>query len=278
MTIDPAQTLYNKVHATLKKSKYRPKGMIVRQPMYIWNSLRTTPYRMAGAPDGFPIPSSKLLISVNGTPDVRWFLQTGYLAAQSMVLAVKSSSLNIKNYKSILDFGCGCGRVTRHLSFLKNSQLYGTDYNPTLIKWCQENLTHARFQTNQLTPPLSYEENKFDLIYAFSVFTHLPEPLQFSWRNEILRILKPSGILVMSTNGEYYFRDLSPTEQTQFRKGKLVTRGSNVAGSNFCNTYHSTQYVRETFGENFIILNFVPEGAKGNPYQDLFVLKKIKHS
>jgi SAM-dependent methyltransferase len=274
MTMDPAQLLYNKVHATLKKSKHRPKGMLVRQPMYIWNAMRATPYRMAGAPDGFPIPSSKLLIYVNGTPDIRWFLQTGYLAAESMVRALKDSGINIKNCKSILDFGCGCGRVIRHLNFLKNSQLHGTDYNPTLVNWCQENLPLAKFQTNQLSPPLAYEDSKFDLIYAFSVFTHLPEELQYSWRDEILRMLKPGGTLVMSTNGEYYFNDLSPKEQDLFREGKIVIRGGKVAGSNFCNTYYSTRYVRQTFGEGFSSLNFFPQGARGNPYQDLFVLKK----
>jgi hypothetical protein len=119
--------------------------------MYLWNSIQTTPYRIAGATDGFPIPSSKMLYYVNGSPDVRWFLQTGYLAAQSLVLALKDSDLNIKNFDSILDFGCGCGRVIRHLSFLKNSKLYGTDYNPILIKWCKENLPCATFQTNKLT-------------------------------------------------------------------------------------------------------------------------------
>jgi len=60
--------------------------------------------------------------------------------------------------KSILDWGCGSGRVIRHLPNLINAsnKIYGTDYNEKYIKWCQENITEIEFKQNKLNPPLPF--------------------------------------------------------------------------------------------------------------------------
>ena len=52
---------------------------------------------------------------------------------------------------------------------------------------------------NPLHPPLVYPGEAFDLVYAFSVFTHLPESIQFSWMRELSRVLKAGGYLAIST-------------------------------------------------------------------------------
>jgi len=43
-------------------------------------------------------------------------------------------------------------------------------------------------------PPMSYEDNMFDFVYSISIFTHLPEDMQFAWLQELQRITKPGGI------------------------------------------------------------------------------------
>jgi ubiquinone/menaquinone biosynthesis C-methylase UbiE len=62
----------------------------------------------------------------------------------------------------------------------------------------------AQFEVNGLAPPLAYEANHFDFIYALSVFTHLPESLQTAWMSELARVLKPGGYLLMTTHRECY--------------------------------------------------------------------------
>jgi spermidine synthase len=43
--------------------------------------------------------------------------------------------------KKILDFGCGCGRVTRWAAdSLPNSQIFAVDIDPDVINWCKKEL------------------------------------------------------------------------------------------------------------------------------------------
>jgi SAM-dependent methyltransferase len=215
-----------------------------------------------------------LMFKVAGTPNAKWFWQGGLLAKKSLIDILEQNGLDIKSFESILDFGCGCGRVIRHLDFLDKTNLFGTDYNIDLIRWCTLNLGFAFFTTNQLQPPLNYQDCKFDFVYAFSVFTHLPEELQVAWRDEIWRCLKPEGFFLMTTHGEHFLSELTTSQLKQFQAGDLVVKWSVAAGKNYCGAFHPFSYVKKKFGECFTIIDFKPKGAEGNPYQDVYLLKK----
>ena len=53
-----------------------------------------------------------------------------------------------------------------------------------------------------------------------------------------------------------------------------MVRGGGSAGSNLCSVFHPTKWVRERLARGFTVVDFLPEGAKGNPTQDLYVLQK----
>jgi len=183
------------------------------------------------------------------------------------------NGIAIQNFDRVLDFGCGCGRVIRQWNEFRNTRFHGSDYNPDLIQWCQKNLTFARFQTNRLSPALKYEDGTFDFIYAISVFTHLTEDLQDSWMQELSRILKPRGFLLITVLGTQRLSELSLEEQHQFEAGKLVIRNPEVVGKNACGAYHPEPYVREKLAKGFTVVDFVPGGAE-DAGQDQCLLKK----
>ena len=106
----------------------------------------------------------------------------------------------------VLEWGCGPGRVIRHLPALLNeATIIGSDFNSESIDWCSKHILDVTFVKNELEPPLPFEKNLFDFIYAISVFTHLSESSCHQWIDELVRIIKPNGILMIWTNGDGYF-------------------------------------------------------------------------
>lgn len=226
------------------------------------------------AEDGLPVPPPHLIVRVAGTPDASWFLESGRLAAQSITEVLERADTPIESFDSMLDFGCGCGRVVRHWADL-DVKVSGSDLSGAAIDWCRENLPFARFETNGLSPPLAFADGSFDFAYALSVLTHLPEAIQRDWMDELRRVLRPDGFVLVTTHGERYLERLDESEQRRFRAGELVVRWGEVPGSNLCTTFHPPSWVREQLlPHGFEEVAFVPEGAAGNPYQDVFLLRR----
>ena len=226
------------------------------------------------ADDGLPLPPARLRTLVAGTPGPGWFLESGRIAANTIREALARHGVTLDTANRMLDFGCGCGRVIRHFRDLDRVELHGSDYNRELVEWCHRNLPFARFAVNGGAPPTTYEDESFDVVYALSVVTHLPEDRALAWVRELERVLRPAAILILSTHGDRYRERLTSSERAAYDAGRFVVRWESVAGTNLCTTYQPETYVRETLAENFELLEHVPEGAAGNPHQDLVVLRK----
>jgi SAM-dependent methyltransferase len=227
-----------------------------------------------GAADGLPVPPPRLIVRVAGTPDTAWFLESGRLAAESIRAALVRAGTPIEGVGSILDFGCGCGRVIRNWARL-DARIAGSDLSGEAIDWCRAKLPFARFATNGLSPPLAFGDSSFGLAYALSVLTHLPAAIQHEWMDELARVLAPGGLLLVTTHGERYLDRLDESERQRFLAGELVVRWPEVPGTNLCTAFHPPSWVRDRLlPHGFEEVEFVPEGAAGNPYQDLFVLRR----
>ncbi len=225
-----------------------------------------------GEHGGLPVPTARLLMLTTASPSVEWFIQTGRAGADSIRAQLERNSIPLPEVGAVLDFGCGCGRIIRHWADLP-AEIHGCDYNPVLIDWCRRRLPFAQFETNELEPPLPYTDARFDLIYALSVFTHLPEPLQSRWVAELARVLRPGGHLIISTHGAAYLDTLSDPERARFHAGQLVVRDRDAAGSNRCGVFFSEDYLLRHLAPHFRLREHVTRGARGNPPQDLSLLQ-----
>ena len=121
---------------------------------------------------------------------------------------------------------------------------------------------------------MDFEDVQFDLVYALSVFNHLTKELQFHGFNELMRIIKPSGYLFFTTHGDYYQKELLPADLEKYLRGELVVYYSDQDGSDTCAAFHPPIYVRYTLAADMKLVTFVPEGAAGNPKQDLYIFQK----
>lgn len=222
-----------------------------------------------------PIPPGRLIFSATATRDVSWFLRSGKMGADSFRSALLELNRPIETFRAVLDMGCGCGRVLRHWNGIVGPRFFGTDYNLEAVNWTRQNLPAMKVSTNQLAPPLPYADKAFDLVYAVSVFTHLPDNLQRAWIQEMHRVLEPGGILILTLSGESELDRLTPSERTRFRNGELVVLDPQYAGTNICAVYHPESFVRRNWSDLFRVRKIYPEGAMGSPRQDLYVFEKL---
>jgi ubiquinone/menaquinone biosynthesis C-methylase UbiE len=100
---------------------------------------------------------------------------------------------------SLLDFGCGSGRTAVALSRTVPLSFYvGIDVVETLLDYA-EKISPPEFRfirSTRRTIPMP--SNSFDMVCAFSVFTHLMPEETYLYMEDILRVLKLGGKLVFS--------------------------------------------------------------------------------
>ena len=126
------------------------------------------------------------------------YFSEGQSALHTVVTALMARALHAGGEQpvaSILDFGCGHGRVARYLrAAFPSAKLVVHDLNKAGVEWCV-----AQFGAVPLADP----GERFDLIWLGSVFTHLDAATVAGLFSELSARLNPNGILVFTTHGRY---------------------------------------------------------------------------
>jgi SAM-dependent methyltransferase len=204
------------------------------------------------------------------TVSFRHYQETGLQTARVIAALVNKWA---PNAEAVFEWGCGPARVIRNLPSLlpQGTRLFGTDYNKESIAWCRRVFKNIYFADNELAPPLPFGEKSFDVIYAISVLTHLSVEQQKAWIQELRRVLRPNGCLILTTHGEDSAKILLPYEHAQFQKNGVVIRSGVQEGKRCYLAYHHPGYARD---ELFAGLN-VREHITRNPIvgQDIWVLQ-----
>lgn len=132
----------------------------------------------------------------------------------------------------LLDWGCGAGRLAigvRHL--LGNIEEYhGVDVQPELLDWARDNLTdaHTRFtlvdQRNERYNPdgdktfaIPAQPGSVDVLYSYSVFSHMLARDVAGYSATIAKILAPEGRAMMTAFVEEDVEDCTENP-TDYRK------------------------------------------------------------
>jgi len=176
----------------------------------------------------------------------------------------------------ICEWGCGPGRVIRHLTdsiSYAEVELYGADYNEKTIKWCQESLAGISFVNNNLEPPLPYDSETFDCVYAISIFTHLSERLHYAWLNELFRVIKANGVLIFTTHGDSNAERLLPADREKYDKGLLVIKDRVQEGKKHFVAYHPRSFVRDVLLKGYLVAEHMENPAAYQLSQEVWCVK-----
>ena len=209
------------------------------------------------------------------------FHRTGATVARQMSRILSANGRPLEGFREILDFGAGPGRVVSCIRELNPAaRLSASDIDPEAIAWARQALPDvADFVVNPTEPPAPFPDETFDLIYAISVFTHLPADLQWAWLSDLRRLLKPGGIL-LTTKLDPTLYDLPEEVRTEaMRKGFAYWGAADETDGLpgfYRLAYHTDEYVRREWSRYFEVLHVGSHDLNG--MQDAVMLRRPRHT
>jgi SAM-dependent methyltransferase len=239
--------------------------------------------RVAGkhVENGLPVPPPLLRDRVHGSLDRSSFLAIGQACAGRIRGMLRSVGQDLYGFHDVLDFGCGCGRVMRFFADRPPScRLHGTDIDAEAIAWCRARLRDlADWQVSRVAPPLSAAAGRFDLVYAVSVFTHFDEEAQVGWLEELRRVTRPGGWLLLTIHSAAARKALEAEERRSLEEKGFLFKTLHTGRwkldglpDSYQAAFQTREYVERVWSRFFEIAGYFDEGA--SPQQDAVVLHR----
>lgn len=228
-------------------------------------------------PAELPVPPTELWLGYN-------YPAHGKAHVQKMLEIVYASGFLFSPGDRVLDFGCGAGRMIRHLRELSGTcEIWGADTSAEHVYWCKQNLSPPfNFVTTTKVPHLPFEDASFQFIYCGSVFTHIDD-LADAWLLELRRILAPGGRLYLTIHDEHTVELLETGRHdhagvVRWIKSREVYQESKAAfgmlvlgRDSDSQVFYDRACFSKTLRPMFEILSITPEAYF---YQTAFLLEK----
>ena len=123
---------------------------------------------------------------------------------------------------TVLDFGCGWGRFLRFLAKdIDPHHLYGVDVDPDVLAECRGLGVPGTLHCIEPLGGLPFPEKHFDVVMAYSVFTHLPEHVNLHWMRELARVCRPGAVFALTIEPRRFLefvRDETPQGESSWHR------------------------------------------------------------
>jgi len=170
------------------------------------------------------------------------------------------------NDRTILDFGCGYGRILRLMYYYSSpARIWGLDPWEKSIELCRADGVLGQLAVSDYLPAtIPVGDVTFDFIYSFSVFTHLSERAATLALSTLGRYADSGGLFVMTIRPKEYWSKLDGVAVI----GRPIDRDKLVAEherSGFAFVSHGRDPIdgEMTYGEASLSFEWIREHAKG---------------
>jgi SAM-dependent methyltransferase len=215
----------------------------------------------------------------------------GLYEADLIVEALDQAGVSLDGMRSALDFGCSSGRVVRALGAAHPEiRWHGCDPNEPAIAWARKYLPGVELFVSANRPPLPLAEGSLDLVYAISIWSHFAPRLGLDWLEEMRRLIRPGGHLVLTTHGlaavAYYAHHQLRTPQqsreiadTLYREGvwyapEFGEEGDwGVVNPDWGTAFLTPEWLLTQLCPGWRVLEFAPGRNQDN--QDVYVLQRV---
>jgi SAM-dependent methyltransferase len=176
----------------------------------------------------------------------------------------------------ILDFGFGYGRLARlMLKFTDPENLYGCDPAPRSLDWATAHQLPGHFATSQsVLGELPFTGVAFNLIYAFSVFTHLSREATSAAIRVLSQALQSDGLLVVTIRPADYWNNHAKLQDEERLALTAEHRHSGFSFSPMTSSYGDTTISLEWIRAEFPAIDIVGyDWSLGDPQQIVVLLR-----
>jgi len=177
----------------------------------------------------------------------------------------------------MLEFASGYGCVTRHLANeLENVAVTSCDIHREAVEFIKKELKSSAIVSNSKPYQLAIP-TKYDVIFALSFFSHMPEDTWAQWLEALTIKLKPNGFILFTTHGlesRKHFND--PELDDDGFWFQQNSEQKDLDTDEYGQTVVHPKYVfNKIFGFNPLNLILYEEAAWWG-HQDLYIVKKIE--
>ena len=177
-------------------------------PLAIWGELLLeVPARYPNLKAFFPsMASEEIQTHWTGNHGTALLGQT-IAFVKSLVNGYQTMTRRSLERARVLDFGCGWGRIIRLLyKYVGYENIFAVDPWDEPIALCKQHGVKAHLALSEDVPVVLPFRGPFDLIYAFSVFTHLSEKTTNAVLNTLRRYIADDGVLVITVRPKQYWQ------------------------------------------------------------------------
>lgn len=104
--------------------------------------------------------------------------------------------------KVVLDIGCWTGQF-EHLAYKSANKMVAIDSNPEAISFAKKKLPDVKFLVAR-TEKLPFSNSYFDTVFLMGVIEHVAKESEREVLRQIHRVLKPGGVLILSTENKHF--------------------------------------------------------------------------